>query len=230
MSTGIAGAYCARLFAATGGDVVVAEPPDGSPLRGAPPLVDIPGVGPVSPLWEYLAAGKRSVVIDHGDDEAAVELLRWADVVVLDHDGRPVEAAARVERIGAVNPAAVITVLSGFGLDGPYATWRSSPLGDWAAGGHLFLTGDVDREPLQGGGPWDTYLHGAVAAVGTAAAAIHAARTGEGQVVDVSAIEALASTSTCRRTWPSARDTRTTSCRRRASTVQSIERGSSPGS
>ena len=46
---------------------------------------------------------------------------------------------------------------------------------------------------MQGGGPWDTYLHGAVAAVGTAAAAIHAARTGEGQVVDVSAIEALAS-------------------------------------
>ena len=100
---------------------------------------------------------------------------------------------AHVERISAVNPAAVVTVLSGFGLDGPYAAWRSSPLGDWAAGGHLFLTGDVDREPLQGGGPWDTYLHGAVAAVGTAAAAIHAARTGEGQVVDVSAIEALAS-------------------------------------
>ena len=193
LSTGIAGAYCARLFAATGGDVVVAEPPVGSPLRTAGPLVDIPGGGPVSPLWEYLGAGKRSVVTDPDADEMSVELLQWADVVVLDHDGRPTEAAARVARISAVNPAAVVTVLSGFGLDGPYATWRSSALGDWAAGGHLFLTGDVDREPLQGGGPWDTYLHGAVAAVGTAAAAIHAARTGEGQVVDVSAIEALAS-------------------------------------
>ena len=193
LSTGIAGAYCARLFAATGGDVVVAEPAGGSPLRVAGPLVDVAGVGAVSPTWEYLGAGKRSVVTDPGDDETALELLRWADVVVLDHDGRPAEAAARVERISAANPAAVVTVLSGFGLDGPRAAWRSSPLGDWAASGHLYLTGDVDREPLQGGGPWDTYLHGAVAAVGTAAAAIHAARTGEGQVVDVSAIEALAS-------------------------------------
>ena len=87
LSTGIAGAYCARLFAATGGDVVVAEPPGGSPLRVAGPLVDVPGVGAVSPMWEYLGAGKRSVVTDPGDDEAAVELLQWADVVVLDHDG-----------------------------------------------------------------------------------------------------------------------------------------------
>jgi crotonobetainyl-CoA:carnitine CoA-transferase CaiB-like acyl-CoA transferase len=193
LSTGIAGAYCARLFAATGGDVVVAEPPGGSPLRAAGPYVDVPGSGPVSPLWEYLGAGKRSIVTDRGDDETAGMLLRWADVVVLDHDGRPADAAERVARIHTVNPAAVVTVLSGFGLDGPYASWRSSVLGDWAASGHLFLTGDVDREPLQGGGPWDTYLHGAVAAVGTAAAVIHAARTGEGQVVDVSAIEALAS-------------------------------------
>ena len=36
-------------------------------------------------------------------------------------------------------------------------------LGDWASGGHLFLTGEPDREPVQGGGPWNTYLAGATA-------------------------------------------------------------------
>ena len=83
-------------------------------------------------------------------------------------------------------------MLSGFGLTGPYASWRTSPLVDWASGGYLYLTGEPDREPLQGGGPWAAYLHGATAAIGAQAAVLHAARTGEGQLVDVGAMESVA--------------------------------------
>ena len=83
-------------------------------------------------------------------------------------------------------------VLSGFGLTGPYATWRNSPLVDWTSGGYAYITGEPDREPLQGGGPWAAYQHGCWAAIGAAAAAIHAARTGEGQLVDIGAMEAVA--------------------------------------
>ena len=39
LSSGIAGGYCARLFATAGADVVIAEPPEGSPLRRRPPLL-----------------------------------------------------------------------------------------------------------------------------------------------------------------------------------------------
>ncbi len=193
ISAGIAGAYCARLFATAGADVAVAEPPGGSPLRRRPPFLPfVPDVDgqPRGALWEYLAAGKRSVV---ADDERLDELVSWADLVIADHDGDPEAAQRLAARVATTNPAAVLVVLSGFGLTGPYAAWRSSELGDWAAGGHLYLTGDPAREPVQGGGPWDTYLHGAIAAVGAAAAVIHAARTGDGQVVDVGAMEALAS-------------------------------------
>ena len=84
------------------------------------------------------------------------------------------------------------TVVSGFGLTGPYATWRSSPLVDWTSGGYLYLTGEPAREPLQGGGPWASYLTGATAAVGSQAAVIRAVRTGEGELVDVGAMEAIA--------------------------------------
>ncbi len=81
---------------------------------------------------------------------------------------------------------------SGFGLTGPYATWRSTPLVDWAAGGYLYLTGEPDREPLQGGGPWAAFLHGTTAAIGGQAAVMHAACTGAGQLVDIGAMESIA--------------------------------------
>ncbi len=53
LSGGIAGAYCARLFAGYGADVIVVEPPAGSELRP-------------QKAWSRLAAGKRSVTLDIG--------------------------------------------------------------------------------------------------------------------------------------------------------------------
>lgn len=82
----------------------------------------------------------------------------------------PAPVLARHERARRANPAAVHVVVSGYGLTGPWSPWRRSALTDWAAGGHLHLTGRPEREPLQGGGPWDSYLHGATAAVGAEAA------------------------------------------------------------
>ena len=51
LSDGIAGAYCARLFAGYGADVIVVEPPAGNQLRG-------------HEAWSRLAAGKRSITLD----------------------------------------------------------------------------------------------------------------------------------------------------------------------
>jgi crotonobetainyl-CoA:carnitine CoA-transferase CaiB-like acyl-CoA transferase len=184
-----AGAYCGRLFAIAGADVVVVEPPDGAPTRHlAPEVTDAEGRRR-SATHEYLASGKRSVVLTDAEVDDA---FRWADLVISTFDGDPDGARARHARIAAADPSTVHVVLSGFGLTGPYASWRNSPLVDWASGGYLYLTGEPDREPLQGGGPWAAYLHGATAAIGAQAAVIHAARTGEGQLVDVGAMESVA--------------------------------------
>jgi crotonobetainyl-CoA:carnitine CoA-transferase CaiB-like acyl-CoA transferase len=187
----VAGAYCGRLLATTGADVVLVEPPDGAPTRSRGPWLTTSAGARVSATHEYLDAGKRSVVLAP-DDAAFDDAVRWADVVVSSGDGEPATALALHDRIAAADASTVHVVLSGFGLTGPYASWRHSPLVDWAAGGYAYITGEPDREPLQGGGPWAAYLHGVWAAVGAAAAAMHAARTGEGQLVDVGAMEAVA--------------------------------------
>ena len=59
----IAAAYCARLFACVGADVVVLEQAgDGVTLRRAEPLVTDASGQIVSALWEYLGSGMRSAV------------------------------------------------------------------------------------------------------------------------------------------------------------------------
>jgi crotonobetainyl-CoA:carnitine CoA-transferase CaiB-like acyl-CoA transferase len=191
LGSSIAGAYCGRLLGTTGADVVLLEPRDGATSRRRGPWISAPNGHRVSALHEYLAAGKRSVVLD-ASDPAFDDALRWADVVVSSSDGDPGSALALQERIAAADPSTVHVALSGFGLTGPYASWRHSPLVDWAAGGYAYLTGDPDREPLQGGGPWAAYVHGVWAAIGAATAVMHAVRSGEGQLVDVGAMEAVA--------------------------------------
>jgi benzylsuccinate CoA-transferase BbsE subunit len=140
----VTAAYCGHLLAATGADVVLAEPADGAPTRHVGPWLTDVGGARRSATHEYLDAGKRSVHLDDEDLDAA---FRWADVVISTSDGDPDAAMALHERIRAADARTVHTVLSGFGLTGPYATWRSSPLVDWTSGGYLYLTGEPGREP-----------------------------------------------------------------------------------
>ncbi len=188
---GVDVAYCGRLLAATGAAVVLAEPPGGAAQRtSAPWFTDAHGVRR-SATHEYLHAGTRSVVMTPADPDfdAAV---RWADVVLSSCDGDVDAAMTLHDRVARLDPTVVHTVVSGFGLTGPYAAWAHSPLVDWAAGGYLYLTGEADREPLQGGGPWASYVTGVTAAISTAAAVMERTRTGRGQLVDVGAMEAVA--------------------------------------
>jgi crotonobetainyl-CoA:carnitine CoA-transferase CaiB-like acyl-CoA transferase len=186
----LAGAYCAKLLVDLGADVVLLEPAGGAPVRHRGPWVPTAS-GPRSAMHEYLDAGKRSVVVAP-DGVDADTLFEWADLVIVTVDGDPDVAAAVRARVSERNPAAVVVAISGFGLTGPYARWRHSELVDWAAGGYLYLTGSPDREPVQGGGPWASLLVGATAAVGAQAALFHRSHTGDGQLVDVSAMEAIA--------------------------------------
>ena len=80
-SGGIEIAYCAKILADAGADVVLLEPADGHPLRRRRVAPADRG-GPASALFEYLHTGKRSVF---DIDAAAVDgLMNRADVLVAD--------------------------------------------------------------------------------------------------------------------------------------------------
>jgi CoA:oxalate CoA-transferase len=160
-------------------------------MRGWRPRLRAADGGARSALFEYLNAFKRSAVL--GDAERAA-LEATADVVFDHVDGDLDRVHAAVERVRSANPRCVYVALSGFGLTGPYAAYRTNAFLDFATGGHTAIGGHADREPLAAGLPWAGYLHGLTAAIGAFAALRRARETGEGQLVDVGAMESLAGT------------------------------------
>jgi crotonobetainyl-CoA:carnitine CoA-transferase CaiB-like acyl-CoA transferase len=125
-------AMTGRLLADLGADVVLVEPPGGSPLRALPNR------------FRAWAAGKTSVVVDGPDDPRVDAILRGADIVV-DTPGFPGALTLDPSRA----PAAVWVSVTPFGIDGPRSSWRASDLGVMASSGNMWCTGDPDRAPVR---------------------------------------------------------------------------------
>ena len=181
------GAFATRLLACTGAEVIVAEPPGGSPLRSAPPLIQGPD-GVRSAAWEYLSSFKQTVQIAPADRVASAAGYH---VAVVGSDSPGTSVAELANELRDAHPGLVVVAVTPYGLTGPQATWRAGDLEHWALGGHMALNGEPDREPIPGGGAWNSHLAGATAAV-AAQAALLAPAPQRGVLVDVSAQAALA--------------------------------------
>ncbi len=195
----VAAPFCAKLLATYGATVLKIEPPGrGDPSRE---FGVFPASGPDrerSALYLYLNTGKQSVALDL-DRAAGQQLVRrlaaQADILV---ESRPPGHLAThglgYEALRAENPRLVYVSLSAFGQSGPRAHWQATDLTSYAAGGQMHLTGDPEREPLKPGGEQADYQLG-LNGFGAALVGLwDALDTGEGQWIDVSAQEAMAST------------------------------------
>ncbi|MBA4180645.1 MAG: hypothetical protein C0506_08670, partial [Anaerolinea sp.] len=194
LATGVAGPYCGKLLAGLGAEVIKLEPPGGDPSRLAGPF---PGDSPDperSGLFLHLNTGKRGATAAVSPaliDRATGELLAGADIMLIGH--RPAELSAAGVELGPLLsrfPRLIVTNVSSFGLTGPYADYLGGELIAYALGGYMMLTGSPDREPLKAYGDLVQYQAGGHAALGTLAALFARERTGRGQLVDVSAMEA----------------------------------------
>ena len=193
ISEGLAGPFAAKLLGDLGAEVIKLEPPEGDSARRRGPFAGSEEIESSAPFL-YANTSKRSVVVDpsQADDLALREnLLGWADVVI-SHETEPSLAARGLgyESLSERNPQMVLTTVTGFGSDGPYADWQWNHLIAGALGGFTYLCGREGREPLQLGTSLTETLSGAYAAVASLIAA-HAAREhGRGDHVDVSVVEA----------------------------------------
>ncbi len=195
LSTDVAGAFAARLFAVYGADVVKVEPPEGDPTRSLPPFA---GDGPeASILFAYLNAGKRSATIDVADGaqrKQLLALLRTADVIIESHaPGELAAAGIDLDALLEERPPLVVCSITPFGQDGPRAGWRTTALTAFAAGGQMMICGDPDKPPLKTAGHQSYYqagLHG----FSSSLVALYAARSmGLGDHIDISIQEVQAS-------------------------------------
>ncbi len=190
LTSSIAGAWCSRLLADFGADVVLVEPPEGSALRRLEPFALDASTGErFSVAAAYVLANKQSVVLDRTQAEGAAllaALVRRADVVLTsDADGRA---------IAGDRPEVVHVSITPHGLEGGRAGWAGNDLTAWALSGWASVNGLADRAPLKGSGANASMVAGIGAFAATLAALVARDRDGRGQLVDVSETEVLTTT------------------------------------
>jgi crotonobetainyl-CoA:carnitine CoA-transferase CaiB-like acyl-CoA transferase len=195
LSTGIAGAYCTKLLADGGADVVKVESPQGDPLRRwSSSGTAIPAASDGA-LFGYLAGSKHSVVADAevGDDiEMVHKLLAAADAVVWSAGSKLAEHHSfRPAAIHTAYPHLTVTSITPFGLKGPWRDRAATEftLQAWSGGIVGLGRGLPERAPVFVGGQVGEYLAGAYASAATLASRCSGLSSGAGQLIDLSMLE-----------------------------------------
>jgi crotonobetainyl-CoA:carnitine CoA-transferase CaiB-like acyl-CoA transferase len=183
-----AGPTCVRQLADWGADVIKIEMPergpDGNALGG-------PRGGPD---FQNLHRNKRSMTLNLKDEAGRAIFMRLAeraDVVVENY--RPdVKQRLRIayDDLKAINPRIVYASISGFGQDGPYSKRPGFDQIAQGMGGLMSITGLPGQGPVRVGIPIADLCAGLFAAQGILVALLERERSGEGQWIQTSLLQA----------------------------------------
>lgn len=194
----ISAAFCGKLLADYGADVIKVEPPDvGEEIRRMGPFVgDDPHPDKSIPFL-YLNTNKRGVTLDLGTTtgmKVLSRLITRSDILVQDYMPAISEGMGLAfPSLANLNPRLIVTSITPFGQTGPYRNLAASDIVTCALSGLMYHSGDSDREPLRNALSQSFYVAGVNGAVATMAALFQRLATGAGQHVDVSTMECLAS-------------------------------------
>jgi CoA:oxalate CoA-transferase len=143
------------------------------------------------------ARGKRAITLNLKHAEGPGLFLRLvctADVVVENFSvGTTARLGVDYAACRAVKPDIVYASISGYGQTGPDATLKAYDTMAQAAAGLMAITGTPDGAPMKAGSALADAVAGTFAFAGVLAALLHRFRTGEGQHIDISMTDCLAS-------------------------------------
>jgi crotonobetainyl-CoA:carnitine CoA-transferase CaiB-like acyl-CoA transferase len=184
LSSGPAGGLATMVLADFGADVIKVERPGGDPFRRIA----------AAPMW---LRGKRSLVLnlrEASELERLYQLTDGADVVVVSfRPGSAAHLGADHETLAARNPALIYASITGWGPRGPYARYPGYEGVVAAKSGRMAaFTGQRPREgPAYAAVPVGVHAASQGAVQGILAALIARDRTGLGQKVETSLLQAM---------------------------------------
>ena len=181
-----AGPTAARQLADFGADVIKVE------VSGDPNYADL-GTRH-GPDFQNLHRNKRSLTLDLKSPEGHdifMKLAAQADVIVENY--RPdVKRRLKIayEDVRAVNKGIVYASISGFGQTGPYANRPGLDQIAQGLGGHMSVTGKPGEGPVRSGAAISDMTAGFLMAGGIMAALLERHKSGEGQWLHTSLLQA----------------------------------------
>lgn len=198
LSQGLAGPICAKILADFGADVLKVEPPSGDAARSMAPYFGDEAHPEKSLVFLLANLNKRGVTLDLNDADgrdALRRMVRTCDVIVESYaPGYLGSLGLDYAALAEENPRLIMISITPFGQTGPYSAYQSEEIVTYALSGIMSISGTADREPLKHGGMQSGYEGGLSGAVATLAALYTRDLFGDGQQVDVSLQDVVAST------------------------------------
>ena len=187
----MAGPTAGMMLADMGADVVKVEKlPGGDDARG----YREPRVNGVSAPFMILNRNKRGIALNlklPAGREILLRLVRDADVLTENYRRGTLEKLGLgYDVLSAVNPGLIYCAVSGYGRDGPYGDKGGFDLIAQGFAGLMSITGEPGGPPAKTGNSVADINAGILAVVGILAAYAHKQKTGQGQVVETSLMEA----------------------------------------
>jgi formyl-CoA transferase len=185
----MAGPYCAMLLADMGARVIKVEPPDGDSTRS------MAGArGSDSPAFNAVNRGKQGIVLDLNSEKGRDvfrRLARSADILIENYrPGVMARLGLDYESLRADSPKLIYASISGHGQTGPWSSKGGFDLIAQGLSGVMSVTGNANEAPVKAGVPLTDLGAGLFATIGILAALHHRSRTGEGQHIDTSLVDA----------------------------------------
>jgi crotonobetainyl-CoA:carnitine CoA-transferase CaiB-like acyl-CoA transferase len=185
----MAGPFCAMQLCDMGADVIKVEPPEGDSSRrmsGAS--------GTDSPSFNAVNRGKRGIVLNlktGAAREAFRRLALRADVVIENfRPGVMRSFGLDYESLSPAHPGLIYASISGYGQTGPSASKGGFDLVAQGVSGLMSITGEPGGPPVKVGVPLTDLGAGLFALSAILAALYYRSRTGKGQYIDTSLVEA----------------------------------------
>ena len=203
--TGLSGQLCGRMLADLGMEVIKIEPPAGDPVRRLAPFITAPNGAKLSTTFAHLNAGKHSKALDLESDAGRAafrKLVESADVVI--ESFQPGELAAKglgYKDLAKVNPGIVMASITCFGQTGPKKNLVYNDLVALAESGILYVCGDPSTAPCKAPESQAYYFASLFATAGVLAALYRREKTGQGDHIDTSMQETLATHEHIIRLW-----------------------------
>lgn len=187
----MAGPTCGMMLADLGAEVIKIEKfPGGDDAR----QYQKPGDSAMPPSFRMINRGKRSLALDVRTPEGKAVLLRLVKTADVLTENFRVGVMERLglgyEELKAVNPALIVCSISGYGRTGPMARVGGFDLILQAFSGLIAATGEPGRDPVKPGVSIADTNAGILAALAIVSAYVHRLKTGEGQHVSTSLLQA----------------------------------------
>ena len=195
----VSAAYASKLIGDLGAEVIKVEEPTGDPARQRGPFPDDRVDPEKSGTFLALNTNKRGLSLDLVRDAAALrQLVAETDILIHNYPPRRMaELGLAYEPFRQLNPRLVMCSITPFGLTGPHKDYHAYELTTAHGGGWAWLSPGAserpDLPPLKAAGHQADLQAGLTAAMVSMAAYARALETGQGEHIDLSVQEYVAS-------------------------------------